>query len=79
MMAPLRILIVEDERLISQELRQRLSRMGHVVVGLAASGEEAITQAQRLQPDLVLMDVRLRGPWMALRPCNTFGRSTTYP
>lgn len=62
MMAPLRILIVEDERLISQELRQRLSRMGHVVVGLAASGEEAIAQAQRLQPDLVLMDVRLRGP-----------------
>jgi CheY-like chemotaxis protein len=62
MMASLRILIVEDERLIGQELRQRLSRMGHAVVGLAASGEEAITQAQRLQPDLVLMDVRLRGP-----------------
>ena len=32
------------------------------VVGIAASGEEAIDHAQRLQPDLVLMDVRLRGP-----------------
>ena len=31
-------------------------------MGIAASGEEAIDHAQRLQPDLVLMDVRLRGP-----------------
>src|SRR5687767_13620025 len=61
MMTPLRILIVEDERVISTDIRRRLSRMGHAVVGIAASGEEAIEDAQRLQPDLVLMDVRLRG------------------
>jgi CheY-like chemotaxis protein len=61
MRTPLQILIVEDERLIGSDLRRRLHRMGHVVVGLVASGEEAITQAHRLRPDLVLMDIRLRG------------------
>jgi CheY-like chemotaxis protein len=61
MRTPLRILMVEDERLIAADLRRRLQRMGHAVVGLVASGEEAIAQAQRLRPDLVLMDIRLRG------------------
>jgi CheY-like chemotaxis protein len=62
MMTPMRILIVEDERIVGFDLRRQLSRMGHTVVGIAASGEEAIADTQRLQPDLVLMDVRLHGP-----------------
>jgi CheY-like chemotaxis protein len=61
-MTPMRILIVEDERLVSLDLRRRLRRLGHAVVGTAVSGAEAIAHAHRLQPDLVLMDVRLRGP-----------------
>jgi CheY-like chemotaxis protein len=61
-MTPIRILIVEDERIVSFDLRRRLSRMGHAVVGIAASGEEAIAHAQQLHLDLILMDVRLRGP-----------------
>lgn len=60
-MTPIRILIVEDEQIIAIDLRRRLERMGHVGVGVVASGEEAIVEAQRLQPDLVLMDVRLHG------------------
>jgi CheY-like chemotaxis protein len=60
-MTPIRILIVEDEQIIAVDLRRRLGRMGHVSVGIVTSGEEAIVEAQRLQPDLVLMDVRLRG------------------
>ena len=47
-MTPMRILIVEDERLVSFDLRRRLRRLGHVVVGTAASGEEAIAQAHQL-------------------------------
>jgi two-component system, response regulator PdtaR len=60
-MTPMRILIVADEQIIAVDLRRRLKRMGHVDVGIVTSGEEAIVEAQRLQPDLVLMDVRLRG------------------
>ena len=60
-MAPIQILIVEDERLVGFDLRRRLGRMGYTVVGIITSGEEAIEHAHRLRPDLVLMDVRLRG------------------
>ena len=61
-MMPLRILIVEDERIVGIDLCRRLRQMGHTVVGITASGEETVAHAHRLQPDLVLMDVRLRGP-----------------
>ena len=56
-----RILIVEDERLIALDLQRRLTQLGYAVVGIAASGPQAITTAYQLQPDLVLMDIRLQG------------------
>jgi len=55
------ILIVEDERLIAMDLQRRLTRLGHTVVALAASGMEAIEKALALRPDMVLMDIRLQG------------------
>ena len=55
------ILIVEDERLIALDLQRRLTQLGYRVVGNVASGPQAITAAYQLQPDLVLMDVRLQG------------------
>ena len=59
--ASARILIVEDERIVAMDLRLRLVRMGHTVLGIAASGEEAIRQAQALLPDIILMDIVLKG------------------
>jgi CheY-like chemotaxis protein len=60
-MPPARILIVEDEMIIAMELEDQLMHMGHSVLALAASGEEAIARARALQPELVLMDIRLPG------------------
>jgi CheY-like chemotaxis protein len=56
-----RILLVEDERIIAAGLRQRLTQMGHTVLATAASGPDAIAQAQALSPTLVLMDIKLEG------------------
>jgi CheY-like chemotaxis protein len=56
-----RILIVEDEQIIAADLRNKLRRMGHDVVGMSSAGDEAITMAEQLRPDLVLMDVQLEG------------------
>ncbi len=56
-----RILIVEDEQLVAMDIEAELQQLGYEVAGLAASGEEAIAQAKRLEPDLVLMDVRIDG------------------
>lgn len=60
-MAAGRILIVEDESLIAIDLQRRLTRLGYTVVGLVASGAEAIQHALALHPDVVLMDIRLQG------------------
>lgn len=61
MTQPSRILIVEDESIIAFELARTLERMGLAVLGTASSGEEAIKMADRSEPDLVLMDVVLKG------------------
>lgn len=55
----LRILVVEDEALLSLELEMLLADWGYSVVGSAASGEEGIDAALELQPDIVLMDINL--------------------
>src|SRR3954465_5336936 len=57
-----RILIVEDQRLIAADLESTLKKLGYLVVGNVASGDEAISTSDQVRPELVLMDVRLRGP-----------------
>jgi CheY-like chemotaxis protein len=57
----LRVLIVEDEFFISLHTKQLLQVLGHVVVGIAVSAEQAIHVAEQERPDVVLMDIRLIG------------------
>jgi len=56
-----RALIVEDEALIAEELRERLLRLGFSIIATVDSAEEGVAIATRERPDLVLMDIRLRG------------------
>jgi len=56
-----RLLIVEDEAIIAMGISDQLSAHGFEIVGIAASGEQAIELARSHSPDLVLMDLRLRG------------------
>jgi two-component system, response regulator PdtaR len=56
-----RILIVEDEILLARDTSYMLRDMGCIVVGIAATAEEAVSQAGTFHPDLVLMDIRLKG------------------
>lgn len=56
-----RVLIVEDETLIAEELRERLSRFGYSVIAAVDTADEGIAIATRERPDLVLMDIRLKG------------------
>lgn len=56
---PLRILVVEDEILIALELESLLQDLGHDVVGIAASSEDALALGQDLKPDLAFVDIHL--------------------
>lgn len=56
-----RVLVVEDEALVAEWLRMLLDRLGYEIVGVCASAEEALSEAAASDPDLVLMDIQLRG------------------
>ena len=57
--APRRVLIAEDEALIRLDLAEMLREEGYEVVGEAGDGQEAVDLAEALQPDLVIMDVKM--------------------
>ena len=55
------ILIVEDERIVAKDLQQTLAGMGYDAFAIASSAEEAIARASEKCPDIVLMDIRIKG------------------
>jgi two-component system, response regulator PdtaR len=57
-----RVLIVEDDFLVSSDMEAELTDAGFAVVGIATSAREAIDLAAAEQPHLVIMDIRLEGP-----------------
>lgn len=56
-----KILIVEDESIVAEDLKRGLQNMGYEVPAVVSSGEEAVKKAEKLKPDLVLMDIVLKG------------------
>jgi PAS domain S-box-containing protein len=60
-MSGAQILVVEDEALVAKGIQSELRNMGYSVPTTASSGQEAIAKAEENQPDLVLMDVVLKG------------------
>jgi PAS domain S-box-containing protein len=55
------ILIVEDESIVAKDIQRTLSRLGYRITGVASSGEDAVRKATERRPDLIIMDIRLRG------------------
>ena len=56
-----RVLIVDDDRANALDLQQRVTQLGYTVLAIAASGQEALAQAAAGRPDVVVMELRLRG------------------
>jgi two-component system, response regulator PdtaR len=56
-----RILVVEDEGIVAFDICEELSAFGYDVVGHTPSGEEAVSRAEKLKPDLIFMDINLSG------------------
>jgi DNA-binding LytR/AlgR family response regulator len=61
MMDKLKILVVEDEPMIAESLSEMLELLDHEVLSVAESGEEAVMQLMQQEPDLLLLDIQLRG------------------
>ncbi|HVP96774.1 PAS domain S-box protein [Methanoregula sp.] len=60
-MTAARILIVEDERIVAEDLRLTLIQLGYEIAGSTGTGEEAVRLAREASPDLILMDIYLAG------------------
>ena len=60
-MSGAKILVVEDESIIAKDIQNMLKNLGYEVPAIAFTAEEAIEKAAETRPDLVLMDIRLRG------------------
>ncbi len=56
-----KVLIVEDEMIIAMLIERMVTNLGHEVIEKVPSGEEAIDKALEHNPDLILMDIRLKG------------------
>jgi CheY-like chemotaxis protein len=58
-MTKAKILIIEDERIIAEDIRRNLESTGYITSAIVSSGEEALRKAEKLKPDLVLMNIFL--------------------
>jgi DNA-binding NarL/FixJ family response regulator len=74
-----RILVVEDQAIILMELKARLNNLGYMVVGTSSYGEDAIKKAELLRPDLVLMDIGLRGKVDGIEAADYIRRNFNIP
>ena len=60
-MAQTNVLVVEDESIVSKDIQQSLKKLGYNVVGAASTGENAVALALEAKPDIILMDIMLKG------------------
>ncbi len=58
-MEPLRIVIADDEPIIRLDLRRTLENMGHIVIGEAGDGAQAVEVTRELKPDVAILDVKM--------------------
>ncbi len=73
------ILVVEDENIVARDICARLEHFGYMVAPPVATGEEAISRARELRPDLVLMDIMLRGPMDGIEAASVIKEEMNVP
>ena len=78
-MAAVKVLIVEDEMIVARDLQGNLERMGYEVAGIAVSGRMAVKLATRTRPDVVLMDIGLKGEMDGIEAAEEIGGMLDVP
>ncbi len=78
-MSKTRILIVEDEIIVATDIQTTLLSLGYDVLDIVSSGEEAIQKVQELQPDFVLMDIRLQGELDGIQAAEAIAEKFSVP
>ena len=78
-MSKTNILIVEDESIVAKDIAQSLKKLGYNVIETASSGEAAVIIAEEKKPDLVLMDIMLKGEMSGIDAANIIHEKSNIP
>lgn len=78
-MAPAKIMIVENERITATDLHDALTQMGYIVTATVATGADAIREAERALPDLVIMDIHIQGEMDGIEAARAIRRRFDIP
>ena len=70
-MVKLKILVAEDESIVAKDIQNSLKKLGYTVPVVVATGEKAIEEAEQSHPDLILMDIMLKGKINGIEAANT--------
>jgi two-component system, response regulator PdtaR len=76
---PATILIVEDELIVAESLSMDLQRKGYAISGIVSTGAEAVNAAFLSQPDLILMDITLKGKLDGIETCKIIQQQRAVP
>lgn len=73
------VLVVEDESIVSKDIQHSLTKLGYNVVGAASNGEKAIALAKAENPDIVLMDIMLKGDMNGIEAASVIREEYSIP
>lgn len=60
-MSKINVLVIEDESIVSKDIQYSLKKLGYSIAGAAATGKKAVELAGETKPDIILMDIMLKG------------------
>ena len=78
-MSKINILVVEDESIVSKDIQHSLKKIGYNIVGAASTGEKAIELALSEKPDLILMDIMLKGSMNGIEAADIIKKEMSIP
>lgn len=78
-MLKINVLVVEDESIVSKDIQHSLTKLGYQVVGASATGEKAIELANSEHPDVILMDIMLKGEMNGVEAAEIIRRELKIP
>ena len=78
-MAKINVLVVEDESIVSKDIQHSLKKLGYSISGAASTGEKAIELAKSTLPDIILMDIMLKGDMNGIEAADEIRKTCSIP
>lgn len=78
-MSKINVLVVEDESIVSKDIQHSLKKLGYNIVGASATGEKAIELAVSENPDVILMDIMLKGEMNGIEAADAIKKKFSVP